>query len=147
MDLEGASTRFEGALQEQAAVAAGDQSVEAAADALLRAMGPAIRQLAFDVAEAAVNEVRAQLPDYECDVVLEQGEPRIRVRQATGEPVFSAESPEARITLRLPDALKGLVEEAAGVDGDSVNTWVVKTLSSRARKGRAGRRYEGTIDL
>lgn len=147
MDLEGASTRFEGALQEQAAVAAGDPSVEAAADALLRAMGPAIRQLAFDVAEAAVNEIRSQLPDYECDIVLEQGEPRIRVRQTSSDQVFSAESPEARITLRLPDALKHLVEEAAGVDGDSVNTWVVKTLSSRARRSPTGRKFEGTIDL
>ena len=147
MDLEGASTRFEGALHEQAAVAAGDQSVEAATDALLRAMGPAIRQLAFDVAEAAVNEIRSQLPDSECDVVLEQGEPRIRVRQTSSEQVFSAESPEARITLRLPDALKSLVEEAAGTDGDSVNTWVVKTLSSRARKSPTGRKFEGTIDL
>lgn len=147
MDLEGASTRFEGALQEQAAVAAGDPSVEAAAEALLRAMGPAVRQLAFDVAEAAANDIRSQLPDFECDVVLEHGEPRIRVRQPSNDRVFTAESPEARITLRLPDALKSLVEEAAGVDGDSVNTWVVKTLSSRARKASAGRKFEGTIDL
>lgn len=147
MDLEGASTRFEGALQEQAAVAAGDPSVEAATDALLRALGPAIRQLAFDVAEAAVTEVRAQLPDHECDVVLEAGEPRIRIRVSAAEPTFAAEGPEARITLRLPDALKGLVEEAAGIDGDSVNSWVVKTLSSRARKPPSARRFEGTIDL
>lgn len=147
MDLDGASTRFEGALHEQAAVAAGDPSVEAAAEALLRAIRPAVRQLAFDVAEAAVNEIRVQLPGHECDVVLEQGEPTIRVRQASSEEVFSAESPEARITLRLPDALKGLVEEAAGIDGDSVNTWVVKTLSSRAHKSSKGRKFEGTIDL
>ncbi len=147
MDLEGASTRFEGALHEQAAVAAGDPSVEAATEALLRAMTPAIRQLALDVAEAAVNEIRSQLPDHECDIVLEQGEPRLRVRQPSTDQVFTAESPEARITLRLPDALKSLVEEAAGVDGDSVNTWVVKTLSSRARRAPTGRKFEGTIDL
>lgn len=147
MDLEGASTRFEGALQEQAAVAAGDPSVEAAIEALLRAMQPAIRQLWLDVAEAAVDEIRPQIPDHECDIVLEHGEPHIRVRPTAAGPTFSAESPEARITLRLPDALKGLVEEAATVDGDSVNQWVVKTLSSRARKSNLNRKFEGTIEL
>ncbi|MGH8875701.1 MAG: toxin-antitoxin system HicB family antitoxin, partial [Acidimicrobiia bacterium] len=55
---------------------------------------------------------------------------------------------EARLTLRLPTSLKELVEEAAGRGGDSINSWVVKTLMSKARTGRPpGRRVSGTFDI
>ena len=35
----------------------------------------------------------------------------------------------ARITLRLPEALKTMVEDAAAREGVSVNTWIVRALS------------------
>ena len=35
-----------------------------------------------------------------------------------------------RITLRLPEQLKGRIEEAAGRDGLSVNSWLVRTVSA-----------------
>ena len=36
----------------------------------------------------------------------------------------------SRITLRLPEQLKGLIETAAGRDGVSVNAWLVRTISA-----------------
>ena len=35
-----------------------------------------------------------------------------------------------RTTLRLPDALKSRVDEAATIDGVSVNTWLVRAIAS-----------------
>ena len=52
----------------------------------------------------------------------------------------------ARITLRLPDSLKGSVEEAASREGVSVNTWIVKALArglSAAPTPRIGSRLTG----
>ena len=36
----------------------------------------------------------------------------------------------SRTTLRLPDALKSRVDEAAAADGVSVNTWLVRAVSA-----------------
>ena len=52
----------------------------------------------------------------------------------------------ARITLRLPDALKVRVEDAASRDGVSVNTWIVQALgrvASGATRRSSGRRLTG----
>ena len=55
---------------------------------------------------------------------------------------------DARITLRLPPSIKDIVERAASDSGDSVNTWVVKTLAGRAHSNRPSRRRVAeTFDL
>ena len=146
MDTQTALARFEAAVAAQVAAAGGDQALEAAASSLLAALGPASRQLALDLAEQAATEVGAQLPGHEVDVVLRDGEPVLAVREPmTAEPPRE-EDYEARITLRLPPSLKTVVEQSAGVTGDSVNTWVVKALSSAAaRPGRTGRHFRGTV--
>ncbi len=148
MNIEAIMTEFEAAVTQQVAMAGDDPAVQAAADAILTALGPAGRQLALGIAEQAAAEVGAQLPDYEVEVVLSHGEPSLRVRSAEGHSApYSASDLEARLTLRLPEALKKAVEEAAAGAGDSVNSYVVKTLGSKAsRRGPlGGRRYQGTI--
>jgi len=123
--------------------------VEAASRALLSALEPAVRQLAYDLAEQAAAEVASQLPSHEVDVVLAGGEPALRVRPIeSGEAPAAGESLDARITLRLPPTLKELVESAAEERGESLNTWLVKTLTTRAGEGgrRRSRRVTGTID-
>ena len=77
------------------------------------------------------------------------GDPVLRVGSATdsGETVGD-EDFDARLTLRLPPTLKGLVEQAAGEHGDSVNTWVVRTLNTGIRRSsKVGRRVTGSFDL
>lgn len=148
MDTSMATTRLEGAIQQQVIVAGGDADVEAAARAILAALEPAVRQLAFDLAEQAAAEVAAQLPGHHIDVVLASGEPTLRVRSADPDTAAPAgESLDARITLRLPPTLKELVEAAADAKGESVNSWLVRTVSSSAGEGRRRtRRVTGTIE-
>lgn len=57
----------------------------------------------------------------------------------------------ARVTLRLPEALKVRVEDAAGRDGLSVNAWLVRTLAGAlgdpqppaVRPPSSGQRFTG----
>ncbi len=148
MDTTMAMTRLEGAIQQQVIVAGGDPEVETAARAILSALGPAVRQLAYDLAEQAAAEVAAQLPGHQVDVVLASGEPTLRVRTDSGTASATpGESLDARITLRLPPTLKELIETAAEAKGESVNTWLVKTVSTSADEGRhRNRRITGTIE-
>lgn len=147
MDTSMATTRLEGAIQQQVIVAGGDADVEAAARAILGALEPAVRQLAYDLAEQAAAEVTAQLPGHEIDVVLASGEPTLRVRSTAEVAAPVGESLDARITLRLPPTLKELIESAADAKGESVNTWLVKTVSTSAGEGRRrSRRVTGTIE-
>ncbi len=84
MDTTMAMTRLEGAIQQQVIVAGGDPEVESAARAILAALEPAVRQMAYDLAEQAAAEMTAQLPGHQIDVVLVAGEPTLRVRTDPG---------------------------------------------------------------
>jgi hypothetical protein len=148
MDTTLAITRLQASLEQQVALAGGDPAVEAAGRALLAAAQPAVRSLAFDLAEQAAAEVRAQLPGQRVEVVLEEGEPVLRVRPQEGAPAASAdEAADARVTLRLSPRLKQLIEEAAADQGESLNAWLVRTLSATGTQYRGrGRRVEGMIE-
>ncbi len=146
MDTTGVLSEIESALADQLYLAGDNAAVVADGESLLGALRPALSQAALQLAEQAAAEVDAQLPDHEVNVILEDGEPNIRLRPVESEVRFSADDLEARITLRLPSALKSELEEAAGTAGDSINTYVVKALSGRSRAaGRAGRRITGTF--
>lgn len=145
VDTNSALTRLEAALTSQLALAGADRAVESAAQSLLVALAPAVRQLATDLAEQAAVELGAQLPEYQVDVVLREGEPALAVHPRAGSGMVGDDY-EARITLRLPSALKSLVEEAAGGSGESINSWVVRALSGVAQRGaRPGRRVTGVV--
>jgi hypothetical protein len=148
MDTTSVMAQLEAAVAGQAALGGADTATEQAAELLLAALEPALRQSVLSLAEQAAVEVGAQLPNHRVDVVLVEGDPSLRVAAAEAEvPVTDAEY-EARITLRLPDSLKKLIEESAGDAGDSVNSWVVKALSSSAGGKRrvSGRRVQGVIE-
>jgi Protein of unknown function (DUF1778) len=133
------------ALIGQGSLAGGDVAVEEALDHLVSALGPAIRQAAMDLAEQAACEVRAQLPDRTVDLILSDGDPALRIAEAAAptEPA-SSEELDARITLRVPPSLKGLIEDAAETAGASVNSWVLDALSRRARKPQQGQGFRLT---
>lgn len=149
MHLAPIFTALEAAVGTQLAVAGGDPTMEAAASQLLSALEPAIRQVGMEIAQQAAIEVGAQLGDRTVDVVIVDGEPQLRVSQTQDvESATSEEDFDARITLRLPPSLKGLVESAADETGDSVNAWVVKALTSNARKStKVGRSVRGSFEL
>lgn len=149
MNTTGVLAHLEAAVANQVMLAGNDPAVENAARAILTVLEPALQQAALDLAQQAAEEVEAQLGDQRVEVVLSDGEPSLRVGTPDREPVITTEGYEARLTLRLPARIKELVEEAAGLTGDSVNGWVVKALSSRARTSARlpGRRVTGTVEL
>lgn len=148
MDTSIAMTRLETAVEQQVLISGGDPEFEAMATTLLATLEPVVKQIAFDFAEQAAAEVAAQLAGTEIEVVLSDGEPSLRVRSSEGGAELGAESLDARITLRLPPTLKERVEVAADEVGESVNSWLVRTLATQAteRSRRSTRRITGTIE-
>lgn len=149
MDTRILTTKLESAIERQLLVAGGQPEVEAAAEALLGVLEPALRDAALDLAAQAAAEVAGQLPDHEIDVVVVDGEPELRVRGDAGETITigSGEPLDARITLRLPPQLKDLIERAADERGESVNSWLVRSLSgvTTTSSRRTGRKVSGRI--
>jgi hypothetical protein len=125
-----------------AAIAAvGDDAVAAAAERLTAAIGASAGLRLLDALSEASLELSAQLPTGHVEVRLTGGDPSlVYVAGAEPEPAPpSGEDLSARITLRLPDALKTSVESAAAREGISVNTWIVRALG-RALSAQAPRR-------
>ncbi|MFQ5554612.1 MAG: hypothetical protein ACE5GC_04480 [Acidimicrobiia bacterium] len=134
MELSGAISDFEAAIATQLELVGDDPVVEEAGAALLGALEPALRSALLSLVEQAAEEVAAQLPDISVDVVLSEGEPDLVVRATDAPVAVNTDDLSARLTVRLPSTLKVELEDAAGELGDSVNTYVVKALSSRSSK-------------
>jgi hypothetical protein len=129
------------AIDQQLALSGGDPAVENAAERLLDALAPAVRQAAIDLAQQAAVEIAAQLPDRTVDVVLAGNDLELRVGDAPASPLETpTEELEARLTLRLPPTLKATIERYADVDGASVNSWVVDALARGTRRHDVGNR-------
>jgi hypothetical protein len=146
MDVSAIVEAVESELSGQLDLAGDDPAVVRAGETMIRALRPAMERAALQLAEQAAQEVDAQLPGKMVTVRLQEGTPILTVEES-GEPItIDTDSVEARITVRLPDNLKEVLEEVASESGDSVNTYVVKTLSSKTRDRSAGRRFTGTIE-
>ncbi len=149
MDISIVLTELETALHRQLELTADDADVTEAAAALMAVLEPALRQAGTTLAEQAAHELAAQLPEHRVNVVMSDGEPQLRVQRDEPDLEITTGGNEARLTLRLPEALKVLLEEAAGDEGDSVNAYVINTLASRTTKPKSGRgsRVRTSIDL
>ncbi|MEN8113212.1 MAG: DUF1778 domain-containing protein [Actinomycetota bacterium] len=145
MDASVLTTEIEDALRAQLALSGDDPAIGGAAEALLASLAPAVERAVMRLAEETAEEVAAQLPERTVAVEVREGVPMLIVRNAAESVTVDTEDLEARITLRLSEKLKTVLEDAAGEDGDSVNTFVVKTLTTKARERGVGHRYSGTI--
>ena len=141
--------RFIEALESDlAAVAAvGDEQTRAAAERVLQAIrGSAGLRLLDALGEAAL-EISAQLPSGHVEVRLAGQDPAlVYVGEEEAPPEPAAEDGlTARITLRLPEALKASIEAAATREGISVNSWLVRALLRGAAGPvqRSGKRLRG----
>jgi hypothetical protein len=114
------------------------EDVARAAELLTGALEPSIRLTLLDVLSAAAAEITDRLEDTVVEVRLAGGDPSFVV-QSTGpevpaEPEQPAATGEAaddgmtRVTLRLPESLKGRMESAAAAEGVSVNTWLARAV-------------------
>ena len=126
--------------------AVGDEHTAHAAEVLSLALETSLgRRLQEALGEAAL-ELSAHLHSGRIEVRMSGSDPElVLVDDEDPEPASSDEALDARITLRLPEALKRRVEDAASRDGISVNTWIVRALVRDAGTPRrsGGRRLTG----
>ncbi|MEA2009160.1 MAG: DUF1778 domain-containing protein [Actinomycetota bacterium] len=146
MDASIVTVEIERALNAQVRLAGEDSAVADAAEAILMGLEPAIERAVMSLAEQAAAEVEAQLPGRSVGVELREGVPVLTIRDSETSVMIDSDDLEARITLRLSEKLKGLVEDAADESGDSMNAFVVRALAAKASERGKGRRYTGTIE-
>ncbi len=131
-------------LQRSLVVAAesGTDETRAVAERLGAALDSTTRLVLLDALSAAAVEITRELSPGSVDVRLRGRDPEF-VLALPPEAVYT--EPESsrgslateadgastsRTTLRLPDALKARVEDAAAAEGISVNSWLVRAVAS-----------------
>jgi hypothetical protein len=128
--------------------AVGDESTQRAAELLALALDAALGRRLLEALGEAALELTNQLDGGRVEVRFAGSDPEfvyVRDEAVEAEPAVD-DALTARITLRLPDALKQRVEEAAARDGLSVNTWIVQALgriAAGATRRSSGRRLSG----
>ncbi len=134
---------IEASLSAQLRLAGDDPQVAEAGEAILAGLEPAIDRAVMHLAEQAASEVGVQLTGQRVGVELREGAPVLIVQEQHDPVTIMTDDLEARITVRLPEQLKAVLEDAAGETGESVNTFVVKALAGKAEERGARRRYSG----
>jgi hypothetical protein len=128
--------------------ASGDDAASEAARRLTTAIRSSAGLRLLDALGEAALELSSQLPSGHVEVRLAGQDPSlVYVEEDAAAPAAAAPGEDAlsaRITLRLPEGLKGTIELAASREGVSVNTWLVRALaravsSSGPRRGPGNR--------
>ena len=109
----------------------GDESTVEAAGRLVVTLQSSVGMRLLDALSEAALELNEKLPFGHIEVRLAGQDPELVYVGDEPEPAPAAgdEAYTARITLRLPEALKRAVDETAAREGVSVNTWIVRALS------------------
>jgi hypothetical protein len=118
----------------------GDDVTLRVADQLSLALLPAFRLRVQDILAEAALELNDQLPSGHVELRLAGGDVGLTYVEdhAAAEPAGD-DAQAARITLRLPEGLKARAESAAGAEGVSLNTWLVRATARALDRGRGGR--------
>src|SRR5690348_17171538 len=128
-----------------AAEAAGPEA-KASAERLAFALDPAARLAMMEAVSQAAAEITAEMPAGGVDVRLNGRELDFLVDSGpvaapeAARPAPTDEEPEdegnvARITLRIPEAVKTKAEDMAARSGSSLNTWLVNVVRAATRDG------------
>jgi hypothetical protein len=144
---------------------AGGDEARALAERLLPPLDAAIRLALQDALVAAVEEITTDLapgsvelrlrgrdPEFvvtlpPADTAADTASERVDYSAPATRPV-GADAADAddgvmsRINLRMPDQLKGRVEQAAGRDGLSVNSWLVRAATAALERPDPGPRHD-----
>jgi hypothetical protein len=121
------------------AAESGTDETRAAAERLAAGLDAAARLVLLDVLSAAAGEITRDLAPGSVDLRLRGREVEFVVTPPSVDgdgdelPAASVDLDDAstsRTTLRLPDALKARVDDAAAADGLSVNTWLVRAVAA-----------------
>jgi HicB family len=130
-----------------AAAALGGDDVAEAGRRLAEAAAPALQLRLLDLLSEAALGLNAQLPDGHVELRLAGRDPDLvyvpqAVPDAPGAEAAAAEY-DARITLRLPEAVKTAAEAAADKEGISTNAWIVRALKRELDARPSGRIRSG----
>lgn len=135
-------------LQRHLAIAAeaGGDDARVIAERLAAPLEAATRLVLLEALSAAAGEITRDIAPGSVDVRLRGRDPEFVVARAAAEeftepdatptssvpqpPVDLDDTSTSRTTLRLPDALKARVDDAAAADGLSVNTWLVRAVAA-----------------
>jgi hypothetical protein len=142
----------------------GGEDARALAERLAAPLHAAIRLALQDALGAAAEEITRELAPGSVELRIRGRNPEFVVSlppaeqpvDASSEPSYAcAPVPDvsgigdaddggtSRINLRLPDNVKTRVEQAAGGEGLSANTWLVRAVSTALDRDQSGRRREG----
>src|SRR5215208_1806309 len=137
-------SRFIESLQEDlnAAAGLGDERIAEAANRLSLALRGSVGLRLLDTLAEVAVELSAQLPSGHVEVRLAGLDPQLVFVEDpdTGDSRAVDEELDARITLRLSEALKASIEAAATHEGISVNSWIVRELSKLVHRPMRGMR-------
>ncbi len=141
------------------AAEAGGDDARALAERLVAPLDAAIRLTLQDALAAAAEEITCELAPGSVELRLRGRDPEFVVTpppadiSVDGAPegdhsgdvvapgsVESDDGTMSRINLRLPDQLKGRVERAAGAEGVSVNSWLVRAATAAVDRTDPGPR-------
>ena len=150
MDIE----RHVQAIQSDLATAAalGDEAAAVAGERLAAAVASSLQLRLLDVLTEATLALNDQLGSGHVEVRLAGRDPELvfvedDARQPEAPPA-PGDDLSARITLRLPEALKVQLEIVASGEGVSANAWIVRALAralepQRGRTRSSGNRLQG----
>jgi hypothetical protein len=153
------------------AAEAGGENARALAERLAAPLDAAIRLALQDALAAAAEEITVELAPGSVELRLRGREPEFVVTlppidpsledvadggdtakvnwPAAGGALPAAdqgdESSISRINLRLPEQLKSRIDRAAGGEGLSVNSWLVRAASAALERSDATRRRERSV--
>ena len=125
------------------ALAGADEALHEAMARLGRPLEASMQLRLLDVLSEASLELSSQLPSGHVDLRVagrDAGLVFVGPPELIDAPASAAdeEGGTARLTLRMPDALKSSVEAASDADGLSVNAWLVRAVKRALdRPGRA----------
>lgn len=152
-----------------AAAAVGGDEARHVTDRLHASLDSAVRLMLLDALSTAAEEITRELAPGSVELRLRAGEPDFVVAPPPADepaaPLADAAVPPAppdeddsaiaRINLRLPEALKAGVEEAASRERLSTNAWLVRLVAAalappargtgRSTGGRVGQTYTGWV--
>ncbi|BCY11964.1 hypothetical protein [Actinoplanes sp. L3-i22] len=152
------------------AAAAGGDDARELAERLTAPLESAIRLALLDALSEAATEITRDLAPGSVDLRLRNREPAFVVTPAPADtwtdqsaptpepapaPTVGEDEATVRISLRLPEHLKGRVEQAATRAGVSINTWLIRAAAAAAdgdaprpaviSPATGGQRYTGWV--
>jgi len=147
------------------AAEAGGDDARALAERLVAPLDAAIRLTLQDVLAAAAEEITCELapgsvelrlrgrdPEFvvtppPVDMSLDDVPPGDHVREPSRPAVEPDDGAMSRINLRMPDQLKARIEQAAGAEGLSVNSWLVRAATAALERTDPGPRRQSRSPL